>query len=140
MPEIAFKCPVCSFRFKADADSIGPSPSCPKCGEPLDKQGKDCPEPRTDLDCLHATEGLVETIEEARIAISAILLKKPELRRRLDETTADSKPERKRVTKPCVTCGEGTLHYVGRNVLPDGRLGLGGLIVCDTCGFHTTSR
>jgi hypothetical protein len=80
-----------------------------------------------------------ETIDQARLAVKHVLCREKQLRELVDETVVDE-TDYQRPIRSCGSCKRGRLHYVGRMRLPDGRLGLGGLVVCDRCGFHESRR
>lgn len=71
-----------------------------------------------------------ETVQQARDAVKGAC--SLELLRMIEETHAE---EGKYPIKKCPKCGGG-FHFVGRTVLPDGKLGWGFLAICDSCGFH----
>lgn len=81
----------------------------------------------------------LETLEEARLAIGKILAEKPDLRVLVENTEILTLAHLKHATRPCNACDTGTKHFVGRNKLPKGRLGRGGLFVCDGCGDCNSS-
>lgn len=81
-----------------------------------------------------------ETIREAREAVKHILASNEALHELMNQHTVLDRQERVRTIRQCGHCPNGKLHYVGRNKLDDGRLGLGGLVICDNCGFHETRR
>lgn len=90
----------------------------------------------TESDAFQMIRELTETVAKARDAVAAILSNDPELADHTERTTDRPDPFRLRSVRPCESCPNGKLHYVGRSVLHDGRLGLGGLIVCDGCGKY----
>ncbi len=93
-----------------------------------------------DVNYLPSTEDQFETIEEARRAIANILEQHPALQALVENTEAVSLADITHRIKQCMSCKKGKTHFVGRNRLPKGRLGMGGLSVCDHCGEYDSSN
>ena len=84
----------------------------------------------------------IETFEEAQKKIEKILSEHPRLRRMIEETTVPWELTHRGYFWPCPgsNCFGGELHVAGRNKLPDGRLGLGSLLICKVCGYQETRK
>ena len=81
----------------------------------------------------------MESQAQAREILSKVVENSTQLRS-LIESTAPHPEHRRGDIWPCSECGKGRLHCWGRNKLPDGRMGLGSLFICDACSHHETRR
>jgi hypothetical protein len=80
-----------------------------------------------------------ESPEEARDAVRRIA----QVNRKVAELMAwvmPEDPERRRPVRTCPHCDAGRLHCIGRQRLPDGSPGVGGVVVCDGCGYYGGRR
>src|SRR5579872_5814388 len=81
-----------------------------------------------------------ETFEHACVALEKILVAYPRLNELVTDTTIPYPAGKIGNVYLCLNCRVGWLHVAGRHHLPDGRLGLGSLFVCDECGHDEIRR
>ncbi len=81
----------------------------------------------------------METRPESRQeAIAAILKRFPEFAAVIAATVPSD--EVRNPAYKCRDCNDGWMHSIGRHKLPDGRVGLGQTVICDSCGKTLNTR